>query len=294
MRLLSRKRLINRRSLFCLLLLAAVLLGAAGCGPGGGPKDTLLFILAGQSNMSGRGELEQLPPGFSANRGRIKNFTNADVWAEAREPLDDPGGQKDACSLDLYPGVGPGAAFARRLTELLPWARVGLIPCAKGGASLADWVPGTRPNTLYASSLRRAKLAGERGRLAGVLFYQGESDAFSCRAVEAWPKRFAALVAAWRRDMGEPELPVVFCQIGDLSPARRRHPAFRYWDRLKQRQAGVHLPGVRMVATDDLALKADGLHLTTASQMILGRRLAQAMYGLLRDMGLAKESAVAP
>ena len=43
---------------------------------------------------------------------------------------------------------------------------------------------------------------------------------------------------------------------------------------------------VRMVTTGDLALMSDGIHLTTAAQMILGRRLAQAMYDLLRRGGL--------
>ncbi|MBU1450895.1 MAG: sialate O-acetylesterase [Proteobacteria bacterium] len=275
------------RDLVGCLTILAVLLVAAGCGPAGDRPETFSFILAGQSNMSGRGDLERLPPGFPVNAGRIKNFTNADVWAEAREPLDDPGGQRDACSLDLYPGVGPGSAFAQRLSELLPQARVGLIPCARGRVTLAQWAPDSRPGSLYGSSLRRARLAGRKSRVAGVLFYQGESDASSRRAVEAWPRRFAELVAAWRRDLGDPELPVVFCQIGDLAPMWRGDKAFRHWDLLKQRQAGVRLPGVSMVVTDDLALKDDGIHLTTASQMILGRRLAQAMHQLLLRRGLA-------
>ena len=244
--------------------------------------------------MSGRGALDQLPPDFPANRGRIKNFTNADVWTEANEPLDDPRGQKDACSLDLAPGVGPGSAFAQRLTELLPAVHVGLIPCARGRVTMDEWSPNSRPNTLYGSSLRRARLAEENGRVTGVLFYQGESDASSREAVEAWPRRFAALVAAWRRDLGDPQLPVVFCQVGNLAASWRGDPAFRYWDLLKQKQAGVRLPGVRMVVTDDLSLKADGIHLTTAAQIFLGRRLAQAMYDLLRRGGLLQAKSQKP
>ncbi|MCF8049138.1 MAG: sialate O-acetylesterase [Desulfarculaceae bacterium] len=274
--------------------MAAMLAGAAGCGIDGDKPQTLLFILAGQSNMSGRGALDQLPPDFPANRRRIKNFTNADVWAEATEPLDDPRGQKDACSLDLAPGVGPGASFAQHLTELLPMVHVGLIPCARGRVTMDEWAPNTRPNTLYGSSLRRARLAKDKGRVTGVLFYQGESDAYSRRAVEAWPQRFAALVAAWRRDLGDAKLPVVFCQVGNLAPSWRGAPAFRYWDLLKKKQAGVRLPGVRMVVTDDLSLKADGIHLTTAAQIFLGRRLGQAMYELLSQKGLAQPQSQKP
>ncbi len=269
-----------------LIILAATLAGAlgmAGCGPAGERERTLLFILAGQSNMSGRGEPRELPPGFPAHGERIQNFSNADVWAEAREPLDHPRGQKDACSLDLSPGVGPGLAFAQRLGELLPTAYVGLIPCARGGASLAQWAPGPSPASLYGSSLRRARLAGQKGRVAGVLFHQGESDAGSLTVVRAWPSRFADLVTAWRRDLGDPGLPVVFCQIGDLAPRWRRTPGFRHWEELRQAQATVRLPGVAMVATGDLPLMPDGIHLSTGAQLILGRRLAQAMYELLEQ-----------
>ncbi|BEQ16688.1 acetylxylan esterase [Desulfoferula mesophila] len=270
-----------------LLLAGLLLLGGVGCGSDWDESGALVFLLAGQSNMSGHGDLSELPPGFPANAGRIGNFSNADVWTRAVEPLDDPAGQKDACSLDLCPGVGPGLAFAQVLTGLMPQARVGLIPCARGGSTLAHWAPGSRPDSLYGSSLRRARLAGAKARLAGVLFYQGESDAYSRQAAETWPSRFAALVAAWRRDLGDPRLPVVFCQIGALAPQWRADPAFRYWDLLKKRQAALRLPLVRMVTTDDLALKDDGIHLTTASQMILGRRLAQAMYELLEKRGTA-------
>ena len=270
----------RRRWRLAALGLAALLLLAACQRPRPQPT-ALLFILAGQSNMSGRGELGRLPPGFPANRGRINNFTNAYTWREAVEPLDDPRGQKDACSLDPAPGVGPGLAFAQRLSQLMPSVRLGLIPCAVEGSSLAQWAPSRRGDALYGSSLRRAREASRRGRVAGILFYQGESDAFSRQAAESWPRRFAALVAAWRRDLGDPGLPVVFCQLGALSPKLRSQPGFRYWELLKKKQAAIRIPGVAMVRTDDLARKPDGIHLSTPGQMILGRRLAQAMHRLL-------------
>jgi hypothetical protein len=248
--------------------------------PKPGPE-ALLFILAGQSNMSGRGELSRLPPKFPANRRRIKSFSNAYTWTEAVEPLDDPRGQKDACSLDPAPGVGPGVAFGQRLSQLMPSVEVGLIPCAMEESSLAQWAPSPQRDTLYGSSLNRAREASRRGRVRGVLFYQGESDAFSRQAAESWPRRFAALVAAWRRDLGDPGLPVVFCQLGALDPKLRSKLRFRYWELLKKKQAAIRIPGVVMVRTDDLARKSDGIHLSTSGQMILGRRLAEAMHRLL-------------
>eukprot|EP01022_Parablepharisma_sp_SALTPOND_P017733 TRINITY_DN2883_c0_g2_i1.p1 TRINITY_DN2883_c0_g2~~TRINITY_DN2883_c0_g2_i1.p1 ORF type:complete len:304 (+),score=110.65 TRINITY_DN2883_c0_g2_i1:765-1676(+) len=269
--------------LLCLLLIPGAAASAAPL-----PSDGLmLFLLAGQSNMSGRGELGRLPPGFPSQRSRIAVFNNAYQWCGPDEPLDSAVGQKDACSTDTAAGVGPGAAFAQALAELMPSARVGLVPCAKGASSLRRWAPVHQRDTLYGSCLARARAASARGKVRGVLFYQGESDAHSRAAVRAWPLRFAELVAAWRRDLGNPLLPVVYCQIGSLGPELRDRPRYRYWDLLKQRQAAVSIPGVAMVRTDDLPLKPDGLHLSTAGQLILGRRLAQAMHRLLLRQGSA-------
>ncbi len=268
-------------ALLCLLLLAGQTAWAEPL-----PRHGLMiFLLAGQSNMSGRGELGGLPPGFPSRRGRIAVFDNAYQWCGPDEPVDSAVGQKDACSRDTAAGVGPGAAFASALAGLMPSARIGLVPCAKGASCLAQWAPARGCGTLYGSCLNRARAASARGRVRGVLFYQGESDTRSLAAVDAWPGRFAALVAAWRRDLGDLTLPVVFCQIGSLGPELRGRPRYQYWDRLKQAQAGVRLPGVAMVRSDDLPLKPDGLHLSTAGQLVLGRRLAQAMHRLLTRQG---------
>jgi Carbohydrate esterase, sialic acid-specific acetylesterase len=265
-----------------ILPLCLLLSLAAACTREKPPRPELLvFIMAGQSNMSGRGELSQLPPGFPANRDRIVSFNNAYEWVEAKEPLDDPKGQKDLCSLDLVPGVGPGVSFGQRLSELMPSVRVGLIPCALSGSRLAQWAPSPRADTLYGSSLKRAAQAGQKGLVRGVLFFQGESDAYSRQVAEQWPRRFSELVAAWRRDLKDSDLPVVFCQLGALGDNLRSDPRFRYWDLLKKEQAAIRIPYVVMVRTDDLALKPDGLHLSTASQIFLGRRLAEAMHRLL-------------
>ena len=270
-----------RRPWPILLLCLFILAPTASWGRSGPFHDTLVFILAGQSNMSGRGDLGELPPGFPAHGERLANFNNAYVWTTARAPLDDPQGQKDACSLDPFPGVGPGVAFGERLCELMPGIRVGLVPCARGGATLAAWAPAQGARTLYGSSLQRAAQAAKQGRVGGVLFYQGESDTASRAAAEAWPKHFADLVAAWRRDLGDPHLPVVFAQLCALGKDLAHDPLYRYWDLLKEKQAAIRLPRVLMVRSDDLPLKPDGLHLSTAGQMILGQRMAQAMHRLL-------------
>src|SRR6202023_1015966 len=84
---------------------------------------------------------------------------------------------------------------------------VGLVACAHGGTSMAQWDPakkGDGGKSLYGSMLRQIKLAG--GQVKGVLWYQGESDA-NPPAAEVFPKVFSDFIAAVRADTDQLELP---------------------------------------------------------------------------------------
>jgi hypothetical protein len=61
------------------------------------------------------GDVRLLPVGFPMNGPRIWNFTNADIWEPAREPIGSNHGQVDAVSRDRHPGVGPALAMADAL-----------------------------------------------------------------------------------------------------------------------------------------------------------------------------------
>ena len=93
---------------------------------------------------------------------------------------------------------------------------VGLVACAHGGTSMEQWNPAKKEqggNSLYGSMLRQVKQAG--GKVKGVLWYQGESDALGQgEAWKAYPRVFTDFIAAVRSDFGQPELPFYFVQIG--------------------------------------------------------------------------------
>ena len=91
---------------------------------------------------------------------------------------------------------------------------IGLVACAHGGTSMEQWNPakkGEGGNSLYGSMLRQIKLAG--GKVKGVLWYQGESDA-NPEASKKYPQVFADFIASVRADLGQPDLPFYFVQIG--------------------------------------------------------------------------------
>jgi hypothetical protein len=90
-----------------------------------------VFLLIGQSNMAGRGRLDEVP---SLQHAEVSMFLDG-RWIPAEEPLhtDKPD----------FAGIGLGMSFAVELATRAAIAPIGLIPCAFGGTSLAEWMPGT-------------------------------------------------------------------------------------------------------------------------------------------------------
>jgi hypothetical protein len=239
-----------------------------------------VFILAGQSNMSGRGALSDLSDAERTPDPAIRLYGNDDTRRDALDPLDDATGQADGVSADTQAAVGPGLFFARALRRQTHRA-IMLVPCSKGGSSIDDWLPGGGRDTLYGSCLARVRAAG--GHVAGVLWYQGETDAEKPRDVAAmWNPKFTALVRAFRRDLSASHLPVAFVQIADAPGPPDGSIQYPSWGLIQQQQARRAVGCATMVSATGLPLKEDRLHLTTAAQRVLGAKLAGAMDALIR------------
>jgi len=241
-----------------------------------------LFVLVGQSNMSGRGRLDR---SSAPSTRSIYVFGNDYRWHRATEPLDSGDRQVDAVSLDVVVGVGPGLAFAERYAQLNPAVPIGLIPCAMGGSAIAEWRRDLDDSTLYGSMLKRCRAASVMGRVRGVLFFQGESDARADLA-PVWKQHFEEWVSSVRRDLDDPQLPVVFAQLGNGQ--KSADPAS--WNRLQRLQAEVDIPHVGLVVTRDLDL-ADDVHFTTESYRTVGERLAEVMQAQVSTSAERKASA---
>ena len=93
-----------------------------------------------------------------------------------------------------------------------------------------------------------------------------------------WSELFTAFSTDLRNDLNQPDLPVVFAQIGtNWSPE-----AFPNWDIVRKQQASIQLPMTTMITTDDLPL-LDGLHFTVDSYRIIGKRFADAYWTLVEQ-----------
>lgn len=264
-----------------------------------------LWILAGQSNMEGVGDLidvQQPDP-------MVHSFDLADHWAVAEEPLHNLVGAVDRVhwrnNAQGLPERWTGEKLQRYIQERkkgaglgLPFGvdmykrtgvPVGLIPCAHGGTSMEQWSPSLKDkegDSLYGSMLRRFKAAG--GHVTGVLWYQGESDANE-KAATAFLERFESFVNAVRTDFESPRLPFYYVQIGRHISATN----VLEWNMVQeaQRKAELRIPHSGMVAAVDLSLD-DGIHISTPDHKRLAHRLADRvshdLFPRLKDYGELK------
>ena len=230
--------------------------------------------------MSGRGALTELTEPERAPVPGVLMLGNDGIVRPAMEPIDSAQGQQDMVSADRLAAVGPGLFFARALIarQRRP---ILLIPCAKGGSAIGHWRPGGGREALYGSCIARVRSV--RGRLAGILWYQGESDTENVAAAKGYGAALADLVEHFRRDLGRGDLPFIFAQIADRPAAPEHMPRYPGWPMVQAAQLDLALPCIYMVPTGSLARQTDELHLTTDAQRRLGKGMAQAVEMLHSD-----------
>ena len=215
----------------------------------------------------------------------------ANRWHIAEEPLHWLCDSPDSCHCDVTgdaqkrlqaetrktrtKGAGLGLPFANEMVrdQGVP---IGLLACAHGGTSMAQWNPELKSEgggSLYGSMRNRLNAAG--GKVAGVLWYQGESDA-NPDDVKLFAERFKKLVASVREDCGNPELPFLSVQLGRFVPEGGGAGDPSAWNAIRelQRQLAEEIPFTAVAPAIDLELD-DLIHIGTQGFKRLGKRLAK-------------------
>lgn len=258
-----------------------------------------VWILAGQSNMYGVGNMENV----TEPHPLVHLYSMSYQWRIAKEPIhllqespdpvhysrvlksEEERAQKIKEGMNANKGAGLGLPFAVEMVKRTG-RPVGLIASAHGGTSMTQWDPSLKDQggeSLYGSMYKQVQSAG--GKVRGVLWYQGESDA-SKDPQPLYKERMRKLVESFRKDFGNPQLPFYYVQIGRFV---LENPDATYWNKLQNDQLELEkelAPG-GMVPAIDLALD-DLIHAGTEGLKILGYRLANLVE---RDMFGGKISA---
>ena len=171
-----------------------------------------LYVIAGQSNASGRGRRLNRATHPTLKAGL---FGNDYRWGRLVDPTDGAAGQVDLVSRDVDAAGSVWPLVATRLMrrEAVP---VAFIPCAAGATEIAKWQrDAAHPDSalnLFGSMVRRVRAVG--GRVRAVLFWQGELDARLLTGRSAYAAGLARLAIDVREATGAPLVPA---QIGDFT-----------------------------------------------------------------------------
>ena len=225
-----------------------VLLSLLAIGASPPPREVAplkVFVLVGQSNMQGKGKVEQLQRLATSGETRATygHWVDAqgdwiardDVWIwylDRHGPLTvgygTPAGDRFGPELEI--GRVLGDAFEEPIL---------LVKIAWGGKSLArDFRPpssGGEVGPFYARTLehlrdvldRRPELFGDIGaqphELAGLFWFQGWNDRVNQEFNDEYETHLANLIRDLRKDLDRPSLPVVIGETGQGGPDEK-HP----------------------------------------------------------------------
>ncbi len=242
-----------RTGLVCLFL-AAMLTASAQI-----PVEHMqIFLLIGQSNMAGRGKVEAED---QAPHPRVFMLTKELAWVPAVDPMHFDKPERI--------GTGLGKTFGAIVADGDPTAVIGLVPAAFGGSALDEWTPGA-PH--YVNAVARANEALKHGRLAGILWHQGEADS-KPELAATYALRFAKMIAHLRADLDAQEVPVIVGETGRFRPDGAAINAVLA-------KLPDFVPHCAFVSAEGLADQGDKIHFDSPAFRELGRRYAAAWLAL--------------
>jgi len=231
-------------------------------------ENVWVFIMAGQSNMAGRGIVEAED---TISDKRIFSINKDGQIIIAKEPLHFY--EPERIGLDC------GLSFAKTLITKIPDSiTILIIPTAVGGSSIRQWLGDStyRNVKLFSNFLSKVEIAKQNGVIKGILWHQGESDANE-KDIPLHKQRLRALFSKFRSAIGNNELPVLLGELGSFSENPEN---FNLINKAIHEYAAED-KNSSVISTKDLKDKGDHLHFDSKGQRTMGNRFAEAYLKML-------------
>lgn len=219
------------------------------------------FLMIGQSNMAGRGFLNDVPPIINERIQMLRNGR----WQMMIEPVnyDRP-----------VSGVSMAASFADAWCLKYTEDTISLIPCAEGGSSLDDW---SVDGELFQHAVSEAKFAMKHSTLTGILWHQGESDSFDGK-YKVYNDKLSVIVQTLRDILNVPEAPFIIGGLGDFLGKTGFGQYCVEYDRINDclQKFAFEQEHCYFVSAQGLTANPDGIHVNSLSQRYFGLRYFEA------------------
>lgn len=231
-----------------------------------------IYILAGQSNMSGRAKVEEQDLQIPKN---LFLLNSQGKWAPATHPFIQYTNVPNAADARVLKSAGKtglnlGLAFARRMLEANPDVAIGLVVNSQGGSAIESWKKGAKKSN-YDKTLERVLPIKDTGLIKGVLWHQGEAN---LNQGEKYLEPLAEVIAQFREDLKNPNLPFVAGQLAPLTEGKEKIAAFN--------QALLKLPTrvPHSAVAQTEGFTGNDIHFDSAETRQLGQRYAEQMLKL--------------
>jgi hypothetical protein len=226
-------------------------------------ENVWVFILAGQSNMAGRGIVE---PKDTLPTERVLTITARGQLVFAKEPMHfyEP----------ILTGLDCGLSFGKHLIQYIPDSiSVLLLPTAVGGSSVSQWLGDSlhRNVQLLSNFREKVQIGKQYGQVKAVLWHQGESDA-NVNDISHYKERLSALFERFKDIIGNESLPIL---IGELGSFSKDPENWLLINRAVRNYCAANSNTV-IIPAADLKDKGDKIHFNSEGQRILGQRFANA------------------
>jgi len=226
-----------------------------------------IFLMAGQSNMAGRGIIEAED---TLSNPLVLTLNKNNEWVYAKEPLHyyEPG----------RTGLDCGLSFGKEISKKLGnQITIGLVPCAIGGSSIEQWLGDStyRGVTLYSNFLQKAKAASQYGIIKGMLWHQGESNTGTKSHVD-YKNKLKSFFSKVRTDLQQRDMPIYLGLLG----LYLTNSSFPYRDEINKdiKELSQTDSKIYLVKTSDFTHLKDTIHFDSRSQRMMGKRFAKAAY----------------
>lgn len=226
-----------------------------------------IYLLLGQSNMAGRGKIEGIDTIVHPRVYMLNQDTN---WVLAKNPIhfDKP----------KHVGTGLGLTFGIKMAEQDSNTFIGLIPCAKGGSSIDNWVAGSfheqTKSYPYDEAISRIKKGKNKGVIKGVLWHQGESDCKDKNDAKVYKEKFLEFKDSLEKDLDLKSTPLIIGELGYFIYDKR--PLAEDLNKLFK-EISYEDSCIGLVKSDSLNHKGDRIHFNSTSYRKLGLRYAVEM-----------------
>ncbi|NJB70597.1 hypothetical protein GGR42_001059 [Saonia flava] len=218
-----------------------------------------VFIMAGQSNMAGRGIVDHKD---TLSHPRILSINSKDELIYAKEPL-------HFYESNLV-GLDCGLSFGHELLEHIPDSvSLLILPTAVGGSSVTQWLNDSihRDVQLLSNFKRKVAIGKKYGSIKAILWHQGESDAHK-KDIPHYKKKLTSLFKNFRSEIENDSLPIILGELGGYSETPEEWGAIT--------KIINNFPSIdsntKVVKLSDLPDKGDKIHFSTESFRIMGQR----------------------